>query len=363
MSTAAPTALPDREDDSMSRSKATPQNDAPVAIRARGLCKSYLRQKRESGLRGVIRYLFQPEYETIPAVQDVSFEIGKGEMVAYIGPNGAGKSTTVKMLVGILVPTAGTVEVAGLVPHENRKENARRIGVVFGQRTRLWWDIPVRDSFTLIRHMYSIPEATYTKNLELFREVLDLDSFFDTPVRQLSLGQRMRAGPADIGKKLRRRWPARGQPNQPIAAVGGRPKDRILAAQQAEGAGDMAAPDRRNIRADQAGRPAGQRQSELARHALAQIAAPLRAAGQPSRPDPAAQPGRIGRDRQHQPPPPILQPAQQRGGLAAIPPGGLDHSDIAPQPGFDLAGAGLFDHDDQRGPGRHQAKKSARMRP
>lgn len=170
-----------------------PQSDSPPAIRAQGLCKSYRRQKRQPGLRGVLRYLFQPEHETIPAVRDVSFEIAKGEMVAYIGPNGAGKSTTVKMLVGILVPTSGTVEVAGLVPHENRRENALRIGVVFGQRTRLWWDIPVRDSFTLIRHMYRVPEATYVKNLELFREVLDLDSFFDTPVRQLSLGQRMRA--------------------------------------------------------------------------------------------------------------------------------------------------------------------------
>lgn len=169
------------------------RSDSAPAIRAHGLCKSYYRQKREPGLRGALRYLFKPERETIPAVRDVSFEIGQGEMVAYIGPNGAGKSTTVKMMVGILVPTAGTIEVAGLVPHENRRENALRIGVVFGQRTRLWWDIPVRDSFTLIRHMYRIPEETYTKNLELFREVLDLDSFFDTPVRQLSLGQRMRA--------------------------------------------------------------------------------------------------------------------------------------------------------------------------
>lgn len=167
--------------------------DREVAIRAQGLCKDYLRQKREPGLGGVLRYLFRPEHETIEAVRDVSFEIGKGEMVAYIGPNGAGKSTTVKMLVGILVPSAGRVEVAGLVPHENRKQNAMHIGVVFGQRTRLWWDIPVRDSFRLIRHMYDIPQATYERNLDLFREVLDLDSFFDTPVRQLSLGQRMRA--------------------------------------------------------------------------------------------------------------------------------------------------------------------------
>ena len=162
-------------------------------IKVHDLSKSYRRQIREPGFAGALRYLFKPEYRTIPAVAGVSFDIAQGEMVAYIGPNGAGKSTTIKMLVGILVPTAGTVEVAGRVPHENRQENARHIGVVFGQRTRLWWDIPVSDSFELMRHMYDIPASTYHANLELFRDVLDLGSFIDTPVRQLSLGQRMRA--------------------------------------------------------------------------------------------------------------------------------------------------------------------------
>lgn len=162
-------------------------------IEVHHLCKTYRRQKRESGLMGAVRYLFKPEYEDIPAVRDVSFQINKGEMVAYIGPNGAGKSTTIKMLVGILVPTSGEITVAGVVPHEDRMENAKRIGVIFGQRTRLWWDIPVSDSFELVREMYEIPANTYKQNLELFGDVLGIGDFIDTPVRQLSLGQRMRA--------------------------------------------------------------------------------------------------------------------------------------------------------------------------
>ena len=162
-------------------------------IEVRDLSKTYLRQKREKGFGGVLRHLFKPEFREIRAVQDLSFQIERGEMVAYIGPNGAGKSTTVKMLVGILVPSSGTVRVAGLVPHQDRQQNALNIGVVFGQRTRLWWDIPVGDSFELIRHMYRVPQAIYEANLELFHDVLDLGTFIDTPVRQLSLGQRMRA--------------------------------------------------------------------------------------------------------------------------------------------------------------------------
>ena len=116
-------------------------------IKVHNLSKTYLRQKRERGFTGVLRHLFNPTYRKIPAVDNLSFEIEKGETVAYIGPNGAGKSTTIKMLVGILVPTAGTVEVAGLVPHENRQKNALNIGVVFGQRTRLWWDTGTATNF------------------------------------------------------------------------------------------------------------------------------------------------------------------------------------------------------------------------
>ena len=128
----------------------------------------------------------------VRAVDDVSFAVGAGEMVGYIGPNGAGKSTTIKMLTGILVPSGGTIRVAGLDPSRNRVELARRIGVVFGQRTQLWWDLPLRDSFDLLKHIYRVPTDRHRPNLERFVEILDLGPFLDTPVRQLSLGQRMR---------------------------------------------------------------------------------------------------------------------------------------------------------------------------
>ena len=130
--------------------------------------------------------------ETVEAVRELSFEIGSGEMVGYIGPNGAGKSTTIKMLTGILVPTAGTLTVAGMTPYAERTALARRIGVVFGQRTTLWWDLPLRDSFELLRRIYRIPDSRYRANMSTFTELLDLSTMLDTPVRQLSLGQRMR---------------------------------------------------------------------------------------------------------------------------------------------------------------------------
>ena len=130
--------------------------------------------------------------ETVRAVHDLTFGIQPGEMVGYIGPNGAGKSTTVKMLTGILVPTSGHLRVAGLEPQRNRVELARRIGVVFGQRTTLWWDLPLRDSFELLQKMYRIPHERFRHNLTRFVDLLDLGDQLDTPVRQLSLGQRMR---------------------------------------------------------------------------------------------------------------------------------------------------------------------------
>jgi ABC-2 type transport system ATP-binding protein len=119
-------------------------------------------------------------------------EIEAGELVGYIGPNGAGKSTTIKMLTGILVPTSGSIEVAGIVPHEQRTQNARNIGVVFGQRSQLYWDLPLVESFELLRAIYDIPDHRYRGNLERFTEILQMESFMRTPVRQLSLGQRMR---------------------------------------------------------------------------------------------------------------------------------------------------------------------------
>ena len=130
--------------------------------------------------------------DVVEAVRDVTFGIDAGEMVGYIGPNGAGKSTTIKMLTGILVPTSGHLRVAGLEPQRQRTELARRIGVVFGQRTTLWWDLPLRDSFELLQKIYRVPPDRFARNLAEFVELLDLGDLLDTPVRQLSLGQRMR---------------------------------------------------------------------------------------------------------------------------------------------------------------------------
>jgi ABC-2 type transport system ATP-binding protein len=156
------------------------------------LGKTYRVARHHRGPLGPFRNLVSREYREVRAVAEVTFRIRPGEMVGYVGPNGAGKSTTIKMLTGILVPTEGAVEVLGLVPHRRRKEVARRIGVVFGQRTQLWWDLPLVESFDLLRHIYRIPSDRFGTNLARFRAVLELDPFLSTPVRQLSLGQRMR---------------------------------------------------------------------------------------------------------------------------------------------------------------------------
>ena len=148
--------------------------------------------KREPGLGGAFGALFSRRYEEKAAVEGVSFSLEPGEIVGYIGPNGAGKSTTIKMLTGILVPTSGTLRVAGLVPHERREANAENIGVVFGQRSQLYWDLPLRESFELLRAIYDVPRERYKANLAEFSDLLDLERFMDTPVRQLSLGERMR---------------------------------------------------------------------------------------------------------------------------------------------------------------------------
>ncbi|MEU0316591.1 ATP-binding cassette domain-containing protein [Nocardioides sp. NPDC006273] len=153
-------------------------------IEVRDLSREFTIRKRAGAFRrtSVVKH----------AVHDLSFDIEAGEMVGYIGPNGAGKSTTIKMLTGILVPSSGHVRVAGLEPSRQRRELARRIGVVFGQRTSLWWDLPLRDSFELLRRIYRIPDQTFRRNLEDHVALLDLGDLMDTPVRQLSLGQRMR---------------------------------------------------------------------------------------------------------------------------------------------------------------------------
>ena len=148
--------------------------------------------RRRPGLAGAFSALFSREYDEKVAVDGVSFTLEPGELVGYLGPNGAGKSTTIKMLTGILVPTSGKLEVAGLVPHANRQANAQNIGVVFGQRSQLYWDLPLRESFELLRSIYDVPRDRYLQNLRHFTEILDLDRFMGTPVRQLSLGERMR---------------------------------------------------------------------------------------------------------------------------------------------------------------------------
>lgn len=155
--------------------------------------KEFKVYRRPDGVRDAVRSLFHREYEWKCAVQDVSISIEKGELVGYIGRNGAGKSTTIKMLSGILTPSAGRIVTDGRIPWENRKENARNIGVVFGQRTQLNWDLPMADSFQLYRRMYRIPDEEFRRNVELFTELLGLGEFLQKPVRQLSLGQKMRA--------------------------------------------------------------------------------------------------------------------------------------------------------------------------
>ncbi len=162
-------------------------------IQVTDLHKEFRVYKHHRGAAGAIRNLFTRAYRTVRAVDGVSFAIEAGELVGYLGPNGAGKSTTIKMLTGILLPTRGEVIVAGRVPWEQRIDHARGIGVVFGQRTNLWWDLPVIESLDLLRYVYRVPADRYEHNLAQFREMLGLDEFLNTPVRSLSLGQRMRA--------------------------------------------------------------------------------------------------------------------------------------------------------------------------
>jgi ABC-2 type transport system ATP-binding protein len=149
------------------------------------LRKVFRTRKRTPGTLGALRSFFSGQYEDRVAVRDVTFALEPGELVGYIGPNGAGKSTTIKMLTGILVPTSGDVRVAGLVPWKQRKENARNIGVVFGQRSQLYWDLPLIESFELLRAIYGVPPDEYRRNLNEFVEILEMAGFMRTPVRQL----------------------------------------------------------------------------------------------------------------------------------------------------------------------------------
>ncbi|MEO6712516.1 MAG: ATP-binding cassette domain-containing protein, partial [Mycobacteriales bacterium] len=157
------------------------------------LTKQFRRPVKDPGLRGSIKHLVTRNFSTHLAVDGLNLSIKAGEAVAYVGPNGAGKSTTIKMLTGILVPTAGSIRVAGLVPSERRIDNARQIGVVFGQRTQLWWDLPVRESLALIRDIYGIGATEYDETIARFDDVLGIGELLPTVARKLSLGERMRA--------------------------------------------------------------------------------------------------------------------------------------------------------------------------
>ena len=168
-------------------------------IKVENLRKEFKKTIKEPGLKGSIKALFHPNTEQIVAVKDISFEVHKGEVLGFIGPNGAGKSTVIKMLTGILTPTSGSCTIDGRNPRENRKSYVKEIGVVFGQRTQLWWDLPLRETYGVLKEIYEVPEDKFKKRMAFLNEVLDLESFITSPVRTLSLGQRMRA---DIAASL-----------------------------------------------------------------------------------------------------------------------------------------------------------------
>lgn len=163
---------------------------AENAIVMENLCKDFKVLNRHEGLKGSIRDLFSRDYKTVSAVKDVSVTVKQGEIVGYLGPNGAGKSTTIKMMTGVLEPTSGTVLVNGLVPYKDRTKNCENIGVVFGQRSQLWWALPLIESFKLLKDIYMVPQKDYDDMIELYRSLVDIDPILHKTVRQMSLGQR-----------------------------------------------------------------------------------------------------------------------------------------------------------------------------
>lgn len=162
-------------------------------ISVRNVTKQFKTPKKFPGFKGAIKGLFTHEYTVKTAVNDINFDIEEGEIVGYLGANGAGKSTTIKMMTGILTPSKGKIEINGIVPYEQREKNAMNIGVVFGQRTQLWWDIPLNETYTLLKNMYDIPQKDYEERYNFLDNVLGLNEFIMQPVRTLSLGQRMKA--------------------------------------------------------------------------------------------------------------------------------------------------------------------------
>ena len=170
-----------------------------MMIEVKDLKKNFIKYEKEPGFWGMLKGLFNVKKVVKKAVDGISFSIDEGEIVGYIGANGAGKSTTIKILTGILTPTSGTVTVNGVVPYKDRVKNAYNIGVVFGQRTQLWWDLPLNESFSILKEIYNVSDEDYKKRLEFFDRVLGINEFIKSPVRTLSLGQRMRA---DIAASL-----------------------------------------------------------------------------------------------------------------------------------------------------------------
>ena len=163
---------------------------AQEAIVMENLCKDFKVLNRREGLKGSIQDLFSRDYKTVSAVKDVSVTINKGEIIGYLGPNGAGKSTTIKMMTGVLEPTSGKILVNGLVPYKDRTRNCENIGVVFGQRSQLWWALPLVESFKLLRDLYMVPQKEYDEMIELYRSLVDIEPILHKTVRQMSLGQR-----------------------------------------------------------------------------------------------------------------------------------------------------------------------------
>ena len=159
-------------------------------IQIKNITKEFKVLNRHEGLKGSIRDLFSRDYKVVRAVNDISMDVEQGEIVGYLGPNGAGKSTTIKMMTGVLKPTSGEILVNGVIPYQNRAQGAQDIGVVFGQRTQLWWALPLVESFKVLKEIYRIPDATYEDMLALFQSLVNIEDLLHKPVRQMSLGQR-----------------------------------------------------------------------------------------------------------------------------------------------------------------------------
>lgn len=175
------------------------ENQEYLMIYVENLRKEFKKTIKEPGLKGSLKSFIKPKKEIVAAVKDISFDVQEGEILGFIGPNGAGKSTVIKMLTGILSPTSGKCTINGKDPQKDRKTYVKEIGVVFGQRTQLWWDLPLTETYTVLKEIYEVDDSRFKKRMSFLNEVLELDSFINSPVRTLSLGQRMRA---DIAASL-----------------------------------------------------------------------------------------------------------------------------------------------------------------